>query len=99
MWKITKVEDGKCLVLSVSGRLEAEELFELQRALLTEQEACQKVELDLQGVRLVDHEVVSFLACCEAGGTKLRNCPPYIREWIGRERNDGARNGEPGGSS
>jgi len=28
---------------------------------------------------------VKLLALSEANGTELRNCPPYIREWIKRE--------------
>jgi hypothetical protein len=29
---------------------------------------------------------VNLLALSEANGTELRNCPPYIREWVTRER-------------
>jgi len=29
---------------------------------------------------------VKLLALSEAHGTELRNCPPYIREWVTRER-------------
>jgi len=36
----------------------------------------------------VDAEAVSFLAEAEAGGTELRNCPLFIREWIRRERSE-----------
>jgi hypothetical protein len=39
----------------------------------------------LKEVKLVDRDVVSFLAGCEAKGVKLVNCPAYIREWIERE--------------
>ena len=37
-------------------------------------------------VLLVDREAVKLLALSEANGTELRNCPPYIREWVTRER-------------
>jgi|SRR5271167_935334 len=80
MWKIRKVVDGNCFVLSISGRIEAEELVELQRVVSSEETALQKVELDLENVRLVDQQAVTFLACCEASGTRLRNCPAYILE-------------------
>jgi len=33
----------------------------------------------------VDREIVRFLRRCERDGIALRNCPPYIREWIARE--------------
>ena len=33
---------------------------------------------------LVDRDTVGFLRMCEGRGILLRNCPPYIREWIAR---------------
>jgi len=42
--------------------------------------------IDLKNVLLVDREAVNLLALCEANGTELRNCPPYIGEWVTRER-------------
>ena len=34
-------------------------------------------------------DAVTFLAKCEASGSRLRNCPAYIRNWIGtKERNE-----------
>ena len=42
--------------------------------------------IDLKNVLLVDREAVKLLALSEANGTELRNCPPYIREWVTRER-------------
>jgi hypothetical protein len=40
------------------------------------------ITLDLQEVKLVDREVISFLAACETKGMELRNCPSYVRKWI-----------------
>jgi len=42
--------------------------------------------IDLKNVSLVDREAVKLLGRCETNGTELRNCPPYIREWVTRER-------------
>jgi hypothetical protein len=42
--------------------------------------------LDLRDLRLVDRDAVRFLKRCEADGMTLENCPPYIRQWIGREK-------------
>lgn len=42
--------------------------------------------LDLIDVTLVDRDAVKFLERCEAANIKLKNCPPYVREWITRER-------------
>ena len=85
MWRVQKRWDGGCVVLAISGRIEGEELAELEQAMRFDETTGLKVELDLQEVKLVDQQVIAFLACCEANGTRLRNCPPYIREWIARE--------------
>ncbi len=45
-----------------------------------------KIALDLEEVNLVDVQVVRFLGACEAQGIALLNCSPYIRDWIGKER-------------
>jgi hypothetical protein len=47
--------------------------------------------VDLKNVSLVDREAVKLLVLSETNGTELRNCPPYIREWVTRESgNEGA---------
>ena len=84
MFKIQKSTDGEVVVFTLSGRLKAAHLVELQKLLESEADD-QKIVLDLQEVKLVDRDVVSFLAGCEAEGVKLVNCPAYICEWIGRE--------------
>jgi len=58
---------------------------ELQK-LLGSEAGDHSLVLDLNEVRLVDRDVVSFLASCEAKGITLANCPAYIREWIAREK-------------
>ena len=45
-----------------------------------------KIALDLEQVDLVDVQIVRFLGACEAQGITLLNCSPYIRDWIGKER-------------
>jgi len=42
--------------------------------------------LDLNGVTLVDVEIVRFLNACEKGGVELLNSWPYIQEWMIREK-------------
>jgi anti-anti-sigma regulatory factor len=76
--------DGKFVVFTLSGRIEATGLAKLQRLLECEA-GDQGLVLDLKEVKLVDRDVVSFLADCEAKGIKLANCPAYIREWIEQE--------------
>jgi hypothetical protein len=85
MLRVQRSTEGHDMVLALSGRIEVEDLAELQR-LLQSEATDHSFVLDLKDVRLVNREAVIFLADREADGTKLRNCPAYIREWIGRER-------------
>ena len=72
------------VVLHISGRLTGDEVDTL-RALL-EEERSSALIVDLKDVRLVDEEAVKLLAIQESNGTKIDNCPRYIREWIKGER-------------
>jgi len=81
--KIDRAADGKYLVLRVSGRIQSEHVEQLK----TEMEGVAGVVLDLENVKLVDRDAVRFLGVCEANGTELRHCSPYIREWIAKEKN------------
>jgi anti-anti-sigma regulatory factor len=78
------------VVFSLSGRIEIEDVAELQR-LFSLEAAGQDIALDLQEVMLVDRDAVNFLAGCEAEQIKLENCPAYIREWIDGERGRSSR--------
>lgn len=81
--RIEKVSDGGLVILHLSGRLQSEHLKELKAHM---EEVLQTVVLNLEQVKLVDREAVCFLAACENKGMQLRQCSPYIREWINRER-------------
>src|SRR6266566_7320032 len=70
------------VVLFISGRITGEHVDILWGVL--EQESG-GFAIDLKNV-LVDREAVKLLALSETNGTELRNCPPYIREWVTRER-------------
>ena len=48
--------------------------------------------LELSEVTIVDADVIRFLSARELEGTHLVRCPPYIREWILRERAEGSAN-------
>ena len=76
------------VVFSLSGRIQMEDVAELQN-LFSHESSDQRVALDLAEVRLVDREAVEFLTQCEAAGVGLKSCPPYIREWIRKEREQG----------
>ena len=77
------VSDENLVVLSISGRVTGEHVNVLGGEL--EQESS-GFAIDLKNVLLVDREAVKLLALSEANGTELRNCPPYIREWVTREK-------------
>jgi anti-anti-sigma regulatory factor len=84
MLKIQRIANGD-VVLTLSGRLGADNVSELS-ALLAAEPAGRAVVLDLKDVVLVDRDAVRFLRARERDRIALRNCPPYIREWIAREQ-------------
>ena len=73
------------VVFTLTGRIQAEQVSELQ-ALLKSELTEQSLVLDLREVKLVDRDAVRFLAEVEAKGARLRNCSAFVREWISRER-------------
>jgi hypothetical protein len=70
-------------VFTLIGRMEVEHVAELKELF---DHDYRKIILDLGDVRLADRGAVRFLRHCEAVGMKLENCPAYVREWIGREK-------------
>jgi hypothetical protein len=82
--KIEKYSDGYYTTIRLIGRIRAEQLEELEKQM---RESGPAVRLDLGEVTLVDLEVVRFLGTCQARGNTLLKCPPYVWEWIGKERN------------
>jgi anti-anti-sigma regulatory factor len=83
MLKIQRKANGK-VILTLSGRIEAENIDEL-RKLLELEGAGSHIALDLKDVTLVDRDAIKYLADCEADSINLENCPAYVREWIRRE--------------
>jgi hypothetical protein len=82
--RIDQVVGGDDIVaLCISGRITKQDVDTLRNVIEDEASA---VAIDLKNVDLVDREAVKFLAQRELNGTVLRNCPPYIREWVTRER-------------
>jgi Zn finger protein HypA/HybF involved in hydrogenase expression len=83
MLKIETLSVGDQTILKVIGRVQSENLPELA-AQMDIHDA--NTVLDVGEVTLVDVEVVRFLIKVESSGTRLRNCPAYIREWMTCER-------------
>ena len=81
--KIEKYSDEYGTRIRLIGRMQAEHLAELETLI---KESGSKIVLDLEELNLVDVEAVRFLGSCEVAGVTLANCSPYIRDWIGKER-------------
>jgi anti-anti-sigma regulatory factor len=81
--RIEKETDRLKTMIRVSGRLQSKHVDELRTQL---ESAQSRIVLDLNGVTLVDLEIVRFLNACEKGGIELLNSWPYIREWMIREK-------------
>jgi hypothetical protein len=90
--KIDRLLTGENLVvLRISGQIAGQDVSML-RTLLEEERSA--VAIDLNGVLIVDREAVQLLAVRESNGDELRNCPPYIREWVTKERAQTRRSNE-----
>jgi anti-anti-sigma regulatory factor len=83
MLKIERDCDGCVTSLRLSGRIQAGDIPDVQSAIGG---GCARKVLDLSEVTFVDLGVVQFLISCEEDGIELVQCPPYVREWILRER-------------
>lgn len=81
--RIEKESDKHKTIIRLSGRLQSEHLDELKMQVDDKQSL---IAMDLEGVTLVDIEVVRFLNVCEKRGVELLHCSPYIREWMSREK-------------
>ena len=83
MLRIEKLLGKTPTVLKVSGRIQEENLSELQTEI---EQRADSPRLDLKDVNLLDRAGVRYLSQCESQGIQLVNCPLYIEEWITRER-------------
>ena len=81
--KIERQSDGKTTIIWLIGRIRSEDLEELKAQT---NDSSERMILDLNEVTLVDADVVRFLSTSEEEGITLIRCPPYVREWIQRER-------------
>ena len=80
MLRTRRTGNGQVL-FTLSGRIETEDIKQLQQLLAVETSG-QQLILDLRDVTLVNQDAVKFLGGCEADGIKLENCPLHIRKWI-----------------
>lgn len=83
MLRIETELDGPRIVFRLIGRVRSDCIEELRQRI---QNQASHTVLDLAEVNLVDLQSVRFLRDCQDQKIELRNCAPYIREWIRRER-------------
>jgi anti-anti-sigma regulatory factor len=84
--KIERQSDGQTTIIWLIGRIRAEDLEELKAQT---GDCSERIIFDLSEVTIVDADVIRFLSASEREGTRLVSCPPYVREWILRERTEG----------
>jgi anti-anti-sigma regulatory factor len=84
MLRIQRSAHGE-VVFTLSGEMDQEPIAELETLINSETNGTRLV-LDLKDVTLVNEDAVIFLERCESNGLTLVNCPPYIGEWIKRQR-------------
>jgi anti-anti-sigma regulatory factor len=84
MLRIQRSVNGE-VVFTLSGEMDHEPIAELETLINSETNGT-RIVLDLKDVTLVNEDAVIFLERCESNGLTLVNCPPYIGEWIKRQR-------------
>ena len=73
------------VVFTLSGRMQTQDIEQVQQLLAVEAPG-HALMFNLRDVTLVNQDVVTFLAGCEAKGIKLESCPLHIRSWIDQEK-------------
>ncbi len=89
MLRIERSANGQ-VVFTLIGRMQTEDIEQVQQLLVVETPG-QPVMFDLRDVTLVNQDVVTFLADCEAKGIKLESCPLHIRNWIDQKKRRNTR--------
>jgi hypothetical protein len=94
MLRIEKESDGHTTTLRLIGRIQSADIGSIRTQM---DDDSVHVLFDLGEVTLVNVEVIRFLSDYEDEGVLLIHCPPYVREWILRERAEGAQPRIPDG--
>ena len=84
MLKVRRAANGH-VVFTLSGQMDEKPIAELERLINSEANG-RRIVLDLKDLTLVNDDAITFLERCESNSITLENCPPYIREWINRQR-------------
>jgi anti-anti-sigma regulatory factor len=84
MLRIQRSANGE-VAFTLSGEMDEEAIAELE-TLINSEGNSRRIVLDLKDVTLVNEDAITFLERSESNSITLKNCPPYIREWIKRQR-------------
>lgn len=87
MFRIESDSDGSVANFRLIGRIQSDCIACIRNAM---HDGSARKILDVREVTLVDFGVIRFLMSCEDEGIELAQCPPWVREWIVRERMEGA---------
>lgn len=72
--------------LALSGRMHANSLGELRRAIdRARRQRARRVALDLSEITLADRASIDFLSQQRKEEIELVNCPAYLEAWLERE--------------
>jgi hypothetical protein len=81
--RIETASSDDLVVLRLIGEIQSEDLDALKAQV---NENPRRIQFDLDEIIRVDAVGVRFLNSSEESGVELLNCPPYIREWMKREK-------------
>ena len=81
--KIEHLTAEGVVVLRVSGHIQSEHVSIIEELIAREES---QMALDLTEITLADRDAVGYLAVRELRGIELRNCPPFLREWVTNEQ-------------
>ena len=82
----SKPEATGVVTLALAGRINANSLGELRRAIDRARRYRGRITLDLSEITLADRASIDFLAQQSREEIELINCPTYLGAWISRER-------------
>lgn len=86
MLKIEKSESAALTVLTLSGDVRKEHLPEFCSLIDGALERSDEVHINCGDIRLIDREVVRYLAACRYLNVRLVDVPPYVHSWLRSER-------------
>jgi len=83
----SKPEPTGAIKLALTGRLNANSLGEVRRAIdRARRQRGRSAALDLSEITLADRASIDFLAEQRKDEIELINCPAYLESWIARDR-------------